>query len=349
LNGSELNVAEPKQIATSIAALATMSLLVEGLAEAVPDMVDSAARGQVVTITAGEDLKIKAVPVVDRSTIPEVSDYQDFQTKRYSLCRHLIECALGLDVYRSSNSEQPEYDEYDAGEDDGRRFASRDRSAAARNVRDMVAPVKTAAPPHSSNTEKQKPAVVQDLFDFGDDDFGGNAAAMATPAATSTKTILDDDGELGRKGWVYLTRTNFGYALDDFADFQEAKVLPVAASEGVPPPNAPAAGQDVFNLLDNLPPAQAAPRASPAKPVVYSPVSAIPKPAANVVQSKGGFDDLWSLSLAGAGGISSPNGSSNTNKKSMLDLDREKTMNSLWGASPATKASSKSAFDDLLG
>jgi hypothetical protein len=74
-----LNVAEPKQIATSIAALATMSLLVEGLAEAVPDMVDSAARGQVVTITAGEDLKIKVVPVVDRSTIPEVSDYQDFQ------------------------------------------------------------------------------------------------------------------------------------------------------------------------------------------------------------------------------------------------------------------------------
>ena len=78
--------------------------------------------------------------------------------------------------------------------------------------------------------------------------------------------------------------------------------------------------------------------------------------------SGGGFDDLWTTSLAGVGGSTGQISGSNS-KKSMLDLDREKTMNSLWnapGSSPAygstptgsgakAGASTKNAFDDLLG
>jgi hypothetical protein len=127
--------------------------------------------------------------------------------------------------------------------------------------------------------------------------------------------------------------------------------------------------QDIFSLLDNsqnqtslpktsLPLEMANPSVSKGMgsggPSVSAPSMAQP--------SGGGFDDLWTSSLAGVGGSSGQTAGANS-KKSMLDLDREKTMNSLWnaptasptyvsspiGATARPSASTKNVFDDLLG
>lgn len=101
-------------------------------------------------------------------------------------------------------------------------------------------------------------------------------------------------------------------------------------------------------------------------PPVRSSAASAPPAANRAVNTtasgpNGGFDDLWTTSLAGVGGQALNASSGNSTKKSMLDLDREKTMNSLWNA-PGSRTSAPSAgqtkpshsagnhaFDDLLG
>jgi hypothetical protein len=74
---------------------------------------------------------------------------------------------------------------------------------------------------------------------------------------------------------------------------------------------------------------------------------------------------LWTTSLAGVGGQSSSYGpGADNSKKSMLDLEREKTMTTLWNATSAKPTASsftampagtkplnktQNIFDDLLG
>lgn len=79
------------------------------------------------------------------------------------------------------------------------------------------------------------------------------------------------------------------------------------------------------------------------------------KPAVTTTSSSGGglggFDDLWNTSLSSAGG-SKPAASG---KKTIAEMEREKTMASLWGApannasSPAQQKPSSGGFEDLLG
>jgi hypothetical protein len=127
---------------------------------------------------------------------------------------------------------------------------------------------------------------------------------------------------------------------------------------------------NLFDLLDSQPASK--PPGGPSltsPPVRGSAASTLPvgdRPIASASgangSSKGGFDDLWTTSLASVGGQNNNASQGNNVKKSMLDLDREKTMNSLWNA-PSAKlgsaspgqvtnsnaGSSKSVFDDLLG
>lgn len=126
---------------------------------------------------------------------------------------------------------------------------------------------------------------------------------------------------------------------------------------------------NLFDLLDSQPLSKPSVGASLMSPPVRATTTSAP-PASNRPVAppnggsdgfKGGFDDLWTTSLAGVGGQQNNNNNSNSAKKSMLDLDREKTMNSLWNAPSAKPAntpgqvahsnagSSKSVFDDLLG
>lgn len=185
-------------------------------------------------------------------------------------------------------------------------------------------------------------------------------------------------------------------SIDDFDDFQAAP----SAAAGGHPTTAPNNNNNLFDLLDAVP-TSAIPRtqqlssAPPAytaqQPAIssFQPVqqkqpayasytlnssstassAAAPKPK----PSGGGFDDLWTTSLGSIGGVGVSPGATSKNK-SIQELEREKTMASLWGAttspSPSTltnaprgpalptmgsaagsskPTSSTTTFDDLLG
>lgn len=80
--------------------------------------------------------------------------------------------------------------------------------------------------------------------------------------------------------------------------------------------------------------------------------------AAPASKGTGGFDELWSSSLSGFGGASasaSKPAAGDGQKKSMLDLEREKAQGSLWGNNgnagqqqQQQKPASSGGFDDFL-
>lgn len=250
------------------------------------------------------------------------------------------------DVYRSNDSRaEPEYDEYDAGDDDDR---SNKMSSSKLPSRSKPSSSAAVARP-SDQPQANKPTVVQDLFDFGDEaEQIQTSVALPRPTAPGPMPSTLDD--------------------DDFADFQGA-TIPSAQPVKPSPSLSSAPAQDVFSLL-NAPRSQNNHQKTPSPAIPANPTlskgmgqgassssgPSVPQP------SGGGFDDLWTTSLAGVGGSTGQISGSNS-KKSMLDLDREKTMNSLWNApasSPAygstptgsgarTGGSTKNAFDDLLG
>ena len=156
------------------------------------------------------------------------------------------------------------------------------------------------------------------------------------------------------------------HSADDFADFQGAAVAAPAPPRTAPTPSA-GASQNVFDLLNSQPSSKPLPTFTNPSPVRasagFASHPAAKTPSGTGGSANGGFDDLWSSSLAGIGGQAATHTSlGNQSKKSMLDLDREKTMNSLWNA-PSAKStapsgnqglssnagSSRTAFDDLLG
>ncbi|KAJ9123834.1 hypothetical protein QFC24_003611 [Naganishia onofrii] len=168
----------------------------------------------------------------------------------------------------------------------------------------------------------------------------------------------------------------------DFADFQAAPTSGFNSS--LSPAQAPKPAGNVFDFLDAAAPASksatsptpayapastgfgalgassssyAAPAASSpvgqARPSNTMPQQTQAKPASSS-SGLGGFDDLWNTSLSSVGGNKAPaNGSG---KKTIAEMEREKSKASLWGSSSAGGGSSSaqqkpssSGFEDLLG
>jgi epsin len=109
-----------------------------------------------------------------------------------------ISCAKSVlpDVYRSNDGRaEAEYDEYDAGDDDDRtkRVSSASKSTSRPQPSSSSAVARPSEPP-----KKTKAPVVQDLFDFGDDE----AEQIQTPAqmphssAPGLNLSSLDDGEV---------------------------------------------------------------------------------------------------------------------------------------------------------
>lgn len=231
----------------------------------------------------------------------------------------------------------------------------------------------------------EKPKEVN-LFDFGDDE----PAATPAPAVdgSSSQNILGGDGECRQDvSQQMLIET------DDFDDFQSAPSgttsAPAAKPAAAPSTNAnlfdllnsnnpaktsgpavPAAGQRPPNYGGSTftsPPAAAPtmPSLAPAAPVSrqsFTSPSAAGTPAALSPKPTGGsnkstFDELFASSLTSMGGAANGN-AQKPGTKTMKDLEKEKAMNSLWGApagaskpsgqGTAAKPSNNGGFDDLL-
>jgi len=98
-----------------------------------------------------------------------------------------------LDVYRShDNRAEPEYDEYDAGDDD-----DRSNKMSSSKVPNRPKPNSSSAATRPSEPLKaNKPPVVQDLFDFGDE-AEQIQTPMTLPRSTAPEPMAStlDDGK----------------------------------------------------------------------------------------------------------------------------------------------------------
>ncbi|KAJ9123094.1 hypothetical protein QFC22_001284 [Naganishia vaughanmartiniae] len=276
----------------------------------------------------------------------------------------------------SSSAAAADFDQYDAG-DDEQVLASRSSTPASRPTTRRPAGAsslsastsRSKAPAADKASAPAAPKPVVDLFDF-DDDVPSPSVPAAAPAAASSASLVVDD---------------------DFADFQVAPTLGFTSSLS-PAQAAPKPAGNVFDFLDaSVPASKPAPSSTPAyapassgfdtfgapssssyaAPAMSSPLGQTARPtgmpsqqtqAQAQAQAKpassssglGGFDDLWNTSLSSAGGSKAPaNGSG---KKTIAEMEREKSMASLWGSSGAAgggssaqQKPSSSGFEDLLG
>ncbi|KAI3627467.1 ENT3 [Malassezia furfur] len=216
---------------------------------------------------------------------------------------------------------EPEYDEYDAG-DDERTTRSSSRTAAA----------------SSAPAAKTQP-VVADLFSFDAEEETPAPAPAAAPAAAKPAAAA---------------------VFDEFDDFQSAPTTtqPLRRSprRGAPAPSQPSKG-NLFDFLDDAPPAQSA-NATTVAPAAVTPAATAPKPSgaaasksstvmatpATKPSAASTFDDLWASSRG------KPVQSDDKGKKSMAQLAKDQTTSSVWGTStkPAnTTGGSKDLFDLL--
>ncbi|WRT69935.1 uncharacterized protein IL334_006926 [Kwoniella shivajii] len=265
------------------------------------------------------------------------------------------------DEYRSSSrgfrdtTAKQDFDEYEGADDfddqPPRRTttASTSRAGASANTR---APPKPVA---KEEKHVEKPKEVN-LFDFDDE-----PAPVASASAPAAAPNLGGD--------------------DDFDDFQQAPSAPAAAA----PPQQSNANANLFNLLNANQSSVPAPQASRAQPTstpqynFSSPPIAQPQQQAPSMTSRpsyssssiasppvisprpaGGastFDDLFASSLTSMGGQSANKQAGGS--KTIKDLEKEKTMSSLWGPTPTQKSqvhgqqkppaqNPGSDFDDLL-
>ncbi|WFC94097.1 Epsin-3, clathrin recruitment and traffic between the Golgi and endosome [Malassezia brasiliensis] len=223
---------------------------------------------------------------------------------------------MGSSTY--GTAAEPEYDEYDAG-DDERTTRSSTRTAAT----------------SSAPAAKTQP-VVADLFSFDSEEETPAPAPAAAPAASKPAAAA---------------------VFDEFDDFQSAPTT-TPATAPKPAPGAPAPTQqskgNLFDFLDDAPPAQSA----NATTVAPAPVgaAAMPKPSAATASKSSTvvatpttkpsaastFDDLWATSRG------KPVQSDDKGKKSMAQLAKDQTTSSVWGTKPAnTTGGSKDLFDLL--
>lgn len=227
---------------------------------------------------------------------------------------------------------EPEYDEYDAGDDE--------RVPHPTSTRTSHAPAAPAQP------------AVADLFSFDDEE------ASAAPAAASA--TAPGAAPAAAKPPPPAAAAVF----DEFDEFQSAPATsskPAAPAAGAPAPSKPAKG-NLFDFLDDAPPAQSAgsttvapaPAPAPAKPA-QAPASAakpsqapaksstvVPTPTA-AASASSTFDDLWATSRG------KPMQADDKGKKSMAQLAKDQTSHSVWGSDTAPKPSgqSKDLFDLL--
>ena len=204
----------------------------------------------------------------------------------------------------------------------------------------------------------EKPKEVN-LFDFGDDE-PAPAAAVA-PASAKQEDLFGGDG--GSEPPQHKANS-----VDDFDDFQSAPAAPAPAPAAKSAPAA--ANNNLFDLLNQgaSKPSSQAPAYSGSSPGLsmpslaptpvsrpsYTSPAPAPAPAAKPAPSKSTFDDLFNTSLTSMGGQA--NGGQKAGQKSMKDLEKEKSMNSLWAPAGQSSQSgqgqnnksSGGGFDDLL-
>ena len=242
----------------------------------------------------------------------------------------------------SAASAQPDFDEYDAGDDE---------THTAPSSVTRPASAQTAA-----STQGSAQPAVADLFSFDDEP----APTPKTAALTS-----ENDGLGSAAGSSSLADA------DDFDDFQSAlpsqpsyaSTKSPAGSTGSSTPAGPKNNGAFFDLLDNAPltssstkpvmpsaPAPSwsqtqarSPAPAPAPLSIPPPVSSLqanPKPAVMKptstptqkapASSASLFDDLWAESR-GSAGVTSKVG----NNKSMAQLAKDQTSQSVWGSAPS--------------
>lgn len=99
------------------------------------------------------------------------------------------------DVYRTTESRgQPEYDEYDAGDDDDRLSTGRSQPPPPKiNQHKATSSISRPSSRPAPAPKEAKQPVVQDLFDFGDDD---NNALPVMSNARAAQPAQEDDGEM---------------------------------------------------------------------------------------------------------------------------------------------------------
>ncbi|WVR09690.1 hypothetical protein IAU60_006765 [Kwoniella sp. DSM 27419] len=276
----------------------------------------------------------------------------------------------GEDEYRSSSrtfrdtsNARQEYDEYEGADDFDDQPPRRATSTATRQTgAGASGSGRSSAPPKPVAKETkpvEKPKEVN-LFDFDDE-----PVSVAPAAPVSAPITAGGD--------------------DDFDDFQEAPSAPAAA-----PRSAGGANANLFDLLGSTAtasapgPGPASQASAPRMPSLSSPSYAQPpasspsyggfapsqpamqsrpsyssstvnSPPATKPTPKSTFDDLFASSLSSMGGKSTPTGQQSQGK-TIKDLEKEKTMSSLWGPTPgssgaqgqAAKPSTGNDFDDLL-
>ncbi|WWC72302.1 uncharacterized protein I206_106264 [Kwoniella pini CBS 10737] len=266
------------------------------------------------------------------------------------------------DEYRSSSrnfrdtSAKTEYDEYEGADD----FDDQPPRRTAPSSSRPIGSSRTPKPVAKEDKPVEKPKEVN-LFDFDDEP----APSAPAPAPAAINNSFGGD--------------------DDFDDFQEAP----SASTAPAPTQGGANNANLFNLLNsntssvpapqaaaqtfsatqppayNFSPQQSQNRAPPTIASRPSYSSGVTSPPITSPPAKGGastFDDLFNSSLTSMGGQSTAN--KQVDSKTVADLQKEKTMNSLWGSTPSGPSQGHSSaaaqqqnanknlggggFDDLL-
>ncbi|KAJ9110436.1 hypothetical protein QFC19_001562 [Naganishia cerealis] len=294
------------------------------------------------------------------------------------------------DLYRGSgtaggraggSSSAADFDQYDAGDDEevsashsstpSSRPTTR-RPAAASTLSATTSRSKAPSAAAKAPAAPAAPKPVVDLFDFDDEvpSPGVPAAAPTSAVAQGANNLVDDDefADFQAAPTSGFTSSSIAPAqalkpaAGNVFDFLDAVPASNPATSPAPPAYAPAASSGssasfgAFGGASSSPsshaaPAKSTPLAQPARPTGTMQNQGQAKPASSGL---GGFDDLWNTSLSSAGGSkASGNGSGN---KTIAEMEREKTMASLWGSSTTTggggsaqQKSGSSGFEDLLG
>lgn len=198
----------------------------------------------------------------------------------------------------------------------------------------------------------------------GDDDFADFQAAPTSPPATAT---VASTAPLSSGGLFDVLGTTPAAPSVQYSMQRSAQpVQPVQSAFGASTfaPLSPSAGMASFGgLAPKSPPPMGMQMNTAMAPTtsVFASSNAGRQSQTKPASSAGGFDDLWNLSL----GTSKPSTPANNaaGKKSIKDLEKEKTQASIWGsagsgslgshgpsagATSAPAQSSSSGFDDLL-
>ncbi|WWC64895.1 uncharacterized protein I303_107509 [Kwoniella dejecticola CBS 10117] len=272
------------------------------------------------------------------------------------------------DEYRSSSrtfrdtSAKTEYDEYEGADDFDDQPSRRAASSSSR-------PTGSSRPPKPVAKEEkpvEKPKEVN-LFDF--DDEPTPAAPAAAPAVANNSLGGDDDFDDFQQAPSSAAAPAAPTAPQGGANNANLFNLLNSNTSSVPAPQAAtqtfsATQPPSYNFSPQQPQSQAqAPPSMASRPSYSSGVTSPPVTSPPAKTGASTFDDLFNTSLTSMGGQSTANKQSGN--KTVADLQKEKTMSSLWGPTPtasqgqgqggaaaqqqnANKNLGGGGFDDLL-